>query len=109
MIRKNRLFVVLVIWILAVTSIFPEAAGSRPRLAAFGFNNLTGDGRFDLPAEASTETLALSMRMLGMYDVVFSNMVLRNRNIDLLSDYCALDNFDVVLLQYISQCGKYPW
>lgn len=109
MIRKNRLFVVLVIWILAVTSIFPEASGSRPRLAAFGFNNLTGDGRFDLPAEASTETLALSMRMLGMYDVVFSNMVLRNGNIERLSDYCAQESVDFVLFGDLSPSGKDSW
>ncbi|HOT63313.1 MAG TPA: SUMF1/EgtB/PvdO family nonheme iron enzyme, partial [Treponemataceae bacterium] len=109
MMKKASLLAALTIWILAAGSLFPEPAGSRPRLAAFGFNNLTGDARFDLPAEASTETLALSMRMLGIYDVAFSDMILRNGSIERLADYCARESVDFVLFGDISPSGKDSW
>lgn len=69
----------------------------KPRVAVFGFNNLTGDGSFDIPAETSTSTLVLSLRMLNMYEVESSNLILRNISDESLSKYCKDLSIDYVM------------
>jgi formylglycine-generating enzyme required for sulfatase activity/TolB-like protein len=82
-----------------------QKAPARPKLAVFGFNNLTGDSQFDIAAETSSDNLAFAMRMLGKYDVSSSMLTLRNVNDARLGEYCADTSTDFVLIGSIGR-GK---
>lgn len=102
--RKTLVFCVAFLGFLWASSpiVCQVPAAARARVAVFGFSNVTGDSTFDVPAETSTDTLVLSMRMLALYDVQASNLILRNINSDSLSRYCKDNSIDFVLYGSLS-------
>jgi len=87
-----------VLWCGVSALLFSESApGARPRVVTMGFINLTDDDGFDIPAETSSSNLALSMRMLGLYDVEDSTMYLRSLAPENLLKYCKDNSADYLL------------
>lgn len=73
------------------------SAAAKPRIAVFGFLNFTGDDTFDNPTETATNGISLSLRIIGLYEVVESDIFLRDQSDASLAQYCKKNNFDYVL------------
>jgi TolB-like protein len=73
------------------------ASNAKPRIAVFGFLNFTGNDSFDTPAETATKTLALSLRIIGQYEIVESDVFLRDLSDQNLAQYCAKSKMDYIL------------
>lgn len=73
------------------------AASGKPRVAVFGFLNLTGDSAFTIPTETATENITFSLRLLNRYETVATDMILRDLSDTRLAQYCALNGLDFIL------------
>jgi formylglycine-generating enzyme required for sulfatase activity len=66
--RKTTLALLLALFFFAA---FAEApAPALPHVVIAGFANRTGDDSFDTPSATATESLALTIRLLGSYEIV---------------------------------------
>ena len=75
----------------------PGSSASKSRIAVFGFVNFIDDEGFDIPAETASANLSLSLRILGMYDVVDNGLVSRSMGESSLAKYCKDYSVDFVL------------
>jgi formylglycine-generating enzyme required for sulfatase activity len=105
--KKVRDMRLLIAFLLAVTCAFsiaqsPRGGGLKPRVAVFGFINLTGDGAFDVPAETAGTTLFMSLRLLGLYEVSMPESIPRNLGEESLARWCAKNGVDTVLFGTVS-------
>jgi formylglycine-generating enzyme required for sulfatase activity len=105
--KKVRDMRLLIAFLLTVTCAFsiaqsPRGGGLKPRVAVFGFINLTGDGAFDVPAETAGTTLFMSLRLLGLYEVSMPESIPRNLGEESLARWCAKNGVDTVLFGTVS-------
>lgn len=75
----------------------------KPRIAVFGFLNLTGDDSFTIPTETATENLSFSLRLLNQYETVETDMILRDRTDARLARYCAAEGLNFILYGTLTQ------
>lgn len=82
-----------------------NGAAQKPRVAVFGFLNLTGDGSFDVPAETAGTTLFMSLRLLALYEVSMPETIPRNLAEESLARWCTANGIDTVLVGTVSQAN----
>jgi len=109
---KTARFCFFFAFIFAISLAFPDdqsalADSSRKsRVAVFGFINLTGDSAFDVPAETAGNTLYMSLRMIGIYDVSMPDSIPRNLGEESLARWCTANGIDTVLFGTVSSSDK---
>jgi TolB-like protein len=107
---KNRLFFALALTSMltaiplgaqakqpAQTAAASAAVSEKPRLAVFGFLNLTEDDSFSIPAETASNNLFITMRMLNLFQTMEQDTVPRNLTDSGLEQWCARNNVDFVI------------
>ena len=78
------------------------ATAARPHVAIPGFTNKTGDSSFDTPSTTATESLDLTIRLLGSYEIVSSvSAPPMATDKDLLA-WCEIESVDYVLYGSVS-------
>lgn len=98
--------------VIALTLAFPAKGTAqsgepgKPRVAVFGFLNLTEDNSFDIPAESAGGTLFISMKMLGLYDVSMPDTMPRNLSEDGLGRWCSANGIDYALYGILTAAGE---
>lgn len=78
----------------------------KPRVAVFGFLNLTEDESFDIPAESAGSTLLLSIRMLGQYEASMPDTMPRSLGNDGLGRWCTANRMDYALYGTLTADGE---
>lgn len=68
-----------------------------PHVVIAGFTNSTGDETFDTPAATATESLALTIRMLGAYRIVVPETAVPELTDGELLPWCERESVDYVL------------
>lgn len=76
---------------------FAQGITTKPRIAVFGFLNLTGDDGFDIPAETAGKNLAFALKMIGRYEVTEPVHLARNFSDSTLMEWCVENRIDTVL------------
>jgi len=74
-----------------------STVSDKPRLAVFGFLNLTEDDAFSIPAETASNSLFITMRMLNLFQVTDQDTVPRSLTDTGLAQWCARNNIDFVI------------
>jgi formylglycine-generating enzyme required for sulfatase activity len=74
-----------------------ENRTAKPRVAVFGFLNLTGDDSFDVPTETASDNLFSGIVLLGTHDVTMPASIPRSYGNESLSRWCGAKGFDTVL------------
>lgn len=90
-VNRNALLLTMVL-VAALLSFLPvsaeeSVATGRPRIAVFGFLNLTGDSSFSIPTETATNILSFTIQLLNKYEIV---------EVDVFSEVLS----DASLMQY---------
>lgn len=73
------------------------AGGELPHIAITGFVNQTGDESFGTPAATATDSLTLTLRMLGSYLIVAADGVPQNPTDATLAEWCTAQSVDYLL------------
>lgn len=93
----NRFSSITLCLLLACASFAQIPNVSLPHVAILGFANKTGDASFDTPAATATESLALTIRLLGSYEPVAPGTApAATTDKDLLA-WCEKESVDYVL------------
>ncbi len=66
----KKIAFILACTLLSYIAFTAPPTGTLPHVAIAGFANRTGDASFDTPAATATESLALTIRLLGSYELV---------------------------------------
>jgi len=82
---------------------FAESANTgRPHVAIPGFTNKTDDSSFDTPSTTATESLDLTIRLLGSYEIVSSESAPPTAADKDLLAWCETESVDYVLYGSVS-------
>ena len=82
---------------------FAESANTgRPHVAIPGFTNKTGDSSFDTPSTTATESLDLTIRLLGSYEIISSESIPPTATDKDLLAWCEIGSVDYVLYGSVS-------
>lgn len=82
-----------------------QKGAGKPRIAVFGFLNLTGNDVFDIPAETAGNNLAFALKTLGLYEVSEPETIARNFSDSTLLKWCAKNSVDTVMYGVIQQAA----
>ena len=73
------------------------SGGDLPHVAITGFENRTNDEVFDIPAKTATDSLVLTLRLLGMYEVLERDALVdvpTDATDAALGDWCDANGYD---------------
>ena len=101
--RRKRVLLSVIALCAAVGSLAAQEAptnaegGELPHIAITGFVNQTGDESFGTPAATATDSLTLTLRMLGAYRIVAADGVPQNPTDAALAEWCTAQSVDYLL------------
>ena len=98
---KNRL-IGAVLALFACLAFAESTTAVRPHVAIPGFTNKTGDSSFDTPSTTATDSLALTIRHLGSYEIVSSESAPPTAADKDLLAWCETESVDYVLYGSVS-------
>lgn len=78
-------------------SVPAETKTAKPRVAVFGFLNLTGDDSFDVPTETAGDNLFTGIAFLGSHEVAMPASIPRSYGNESLARWCDANGFDTIL------------
>ena len=101
--RRKRILLSVIVLCTALGSLTAQdaptnaAGGELPHIAITGFVNQTGDESFGTPAATATDSLTLTLRMLGSYLIVAADGVPENPTDATLAEWCTAQSVDYLL------------
>lgn len=103
MLRRKKILISAIILCAALGSLAAQDAPANPEsdelphIAITGFANQTGDESFATPATTATESLTLTLRMLGAYRIVAADGVPEAPTDAALAEWCTAQSVDYLL------------